>query len=131
MPIHVDLTRLPLVVCTFEGASSDAEFVEYLDALTVIAGRARKTAVVLDLTQSTPAPASQRKLQTDWLKQHERELGERSVGTAFCFSSSIFRFVLSGLLMTQKMPTPYAVCSTRKEAVRWATDQLREAGVAI
>lgn len=127
---RLDLSRLPLVRVTFDGLASDAEFDKYLSGITdlLMVGR-QKTVTVLDARASARAPATQRKRQAAWIKEHESLLRRYSLGTAFVITSPLVRGVLTAILWLQQLPTPHTVVATIAEAERWATEQFRRAGV--
>ena len=126
----LDLSRRPLITVTFVGLATEAEFDEYLDEMTrMILERKEKTVTILDARASGRAPATPRKKQADWLKQHERELRRYSLGTAFVIDSPLVRGVLTAIFWVQPMATAYAIVGTLEEAERWAMARLQEAGL--
>jgi hypothetical protein len=126
-----DLSCLPIVTVTFDGLATDAEFDAYLDTMSrTVLDRREMTVTILDARASGRAPASQRKKQADWLKQHEHRLRQYSLGTAFVIDSPLVRGVLTAILWVQPMATAYTIVGTLEAAERWAAEQLRAAGAA-
>jgi hypothetical protein len=129
---RIDMSRHPLVVVTFDGLATDAEFDDYLTAMTrQILDRRQRSVTILDARTSGRAPATQRKKQADWLKQHEQMLRQYSLGTAFVITSPLVRGVLTAILWLQQMPTAHTVAATFEEAERWAVGRLQSAGISL
>jgi hypothetical protein len=132
MPIAIDDTRRPLIVVTFVGSATDAEFDAYLDAMaTSVLARRERTVTLLDATRSDATPAAQRRRQAEWLKTHDAELRRYSLGTAFVIRSPIVRGVLTAILWIQPMSVPYTVVATRNEGEAWAAEMLSRAGLRL
>jgi hypothetical protein len=129
---RIDVSRHPIVVVTFDGLATDREFEEYLAAMTkLVLDRRQPNVTILDARASGRSPATQRKKQADWLKQHDQLLRRYSLGTAFVITSPLVRGVLTAILWVQPMSTPHTVVATLDEADRWAREKLREAGIAV
>jgi hypothetical protein len=128
---RIDLSRYPLVVVTFVGLATEAEFDAYLAAMTkMINERKQKNVVILDATQSGRSPPSQRKKQARWIKEHEHLLRAYSFGTAFVITSALVRGVLTAIFWVQPLPNDYTIVATLEEAERWAAAKLRDGGSA-
>jgi hypothetical protein len=114
----------PLLVVRFTGTATDDEFERYLHQMTVMLARRQPHAVIMDATAAHFTPTSHHRMQANWIRAHKTELAELSAGTAFVFSSRLFRVVISGVFMLQPPPSPYAIFGTLDEAVRWSAAQL-------
>lgn len=115
----------------FTGLTTDAEFDDYLNAMTrLIVDRKQKTVTILDARKSDRTPATQRKKQAAWLKAHDNFLRQYSLGTVFVITSPLVRGVLTAILWLQPLPTDYAVVATMAEAERWARQRLAAAGLS-
>jgi len=123
--IQVNDTNFPLVVVTFEGSVSDQEFERYLARLDTLWGRNVRSAIVLEASRADRSPATQRRMQAEWLKKNDYLLRAHSAGTAFVISSALVRGSLTAILWLQPLPTPYIVVATLAEAERWARRQLQ------
>jgi hypothetical protein len=130
MPIHVDDTRHPLVVVTFEGDLTDAELAHYLaEKESRVLARRRLSATVVDATNVRSVTARQRRMQAEWIEKHEETLARYSVGSAFVITSSLVQGTLTAILWLKPMPTPHVVVGTFAEAEAWCREKLRERGV--
>ena len=129
--IHIDETRWPLVLVTFDGVSPEPEFDAYLERMATFLDRKTPTATVLDATRAGATPPIQRKKQADWMKTHEASLRRYSAGTAFVISSPMVRGILTAILWMQPMPQEHVVVATLPEAMKWAREKLRARGVEL
>lgn len=126
--ITIDDSRSPLLVIRYVGIVSDDEFKRYLDEMKAIRSRGPGVAV-LDATGSGSTPATQRKMQADWLRRNREMLRRNSLGTAFVIPSAAIRGVLTAILWISPLPSPHIVVSTYDEGERWAIERLRENGL--
>ncbi len=129
--IHIDDSRHPLVIVTFTGVATDAEFETYLDEMKRNLERRRPTAMVLDATNAGSTPPTHRRRQAEWLKEHEALLKQYSAGTAFVITSPLVRGALTAILWVQPMPASHTVVATRHEAEKWAIEQLTRRGERV
>jgi hypothetical protein len=128
--IRVDDSRFPLVVTTFDGPVSDAEFEDYLQATTKkTLARQTRNVVIVDASGATRPPASQRKRQAEWLNENQALLKQYNLGTVFVISSALIRGGLTAIFWLAPMPSPTTVLATYSQAVAWAFERLRAAGI--
>lgn len=121
MSIVIDDQRRPIIVVTFDGAATDAEFDDYLrDMKARVLDRREKTVTILDARRSTGTTAAQRRKQAEWLRENDAALRSYSLGTAFVITSPIVRGVLTAILWMQPMPAPHSIVATLTEAEAWA-----------
>ena len=125
----IDTSRPPIVVVTFSGFVSEPEFDAYLASMTRIINRGQKTLTILEARRAIRNPASQRKKQADWLREHREQLRQNSLGTAFVITSPFVRGTLTAILWLQPLPNEHTVVATMAEAEAWADEQLRAAGI--
>jgi hypothetical protein len=130
-PIRIDESELPLLLVTFEGAATDAEFEAYLAAMSALLERRMITATVLDARRASGAGAAQRRRQAEWMKEHAALMRQYSAGTAFVIESALVRGVLTAILWLQPMESPHIVVATLSVARVWAKQRLRERGVTV
>ena len=115
--IDVSFGQWPLVVASFIGQPSDAAFAEYLTVLEQnlhdTIARGMKTSVLVDTTLGPlPSAAKQRKMQADWLGEHERILRAGCAGTAFVVQSPVVRSVMTAVMWMHDLPHPHAIFAT-------------------
>jgi hypothetical protein len=128
--IRVDDSRFPLVVATYDGAVTDAEFDEYLKEITEKTfARPTRSVVIVDATRAVRPNPLQRKRQAEWLKTQEAALKKTNLGTAFVISNALIRGGLTAIFWIAPMPTPTTVVATYAQAEEWAFARLREAGI--
>jgi hypothetical protein len=128
--IEVDETRFPLVVVTFVGVATDAEFEAYLERMSDVMARREVTATVLDASRAGPTPPKQRARQADWIKANADVLRRYSAGSAFVITSPLIRGLLTAILWLAPMPQAHDVFSSRAAAEQWAVARLRARGQA-
>jgi len=128
--IQFDDTRFPLVVVTFNGTATDAEFSDYLARMSELVSRKQKNVTVFDARSSGVVPAIQRKRQADWIAANRQGLKEYSCGSAFVISSAVVRGALTAILWLQPIPVSHIVLGSVEEAERWAMQRLVTEGVS-
>jgi len=124
-----DDSRHPLVMVTMKGQLTDAQFSEYLERLDGNLQRRERCVVVVDALNATNTPASQRKMQADWMANNEALLGKYTLATVMVIGSPVMRGILTAILWLQPIPCPWSVVGTRAAALRKADEYLREAGL--
>ncbi len=128
--IPIDDSRHPIVVVTFVGLATDAEFQDYLTRMEkMILSRRETNCTILDATRAGNTPPVQRRMQADWLKRNEDLLRQYSAGTAFVIDSSLVRGLLTAILWMSPMATPHTIVASLDEAESWAAAQLRARGI--
>ena len=125
--IDVDESRLPLLMVTFRGNSTNEEFEEYLRLLDVNLDRRQATAVVVDSRHATLIPAAQRRRQAEWLETRKSDMRRYLKGTAFVIENPLIRGGLTAIFWLSRLDTPYVVFGTLRAAENWASEQLRMA----
>ncbi len=128
--ITIDDSRHPIVVVTFVGGATDAEFHDYLARMEqLVIERREINCTILDATAAGNTPAVQRRMQADWLKRNEDLLRQWSAGTAFVITSPIVRGLLTAIFWMSPMAAPHTIVASLDEAEHWAASQLRARGV--
>jgi hypothetical protein len=120
----LDDTHWPILVVHFNGIADDQEFISFLNHLTAMLSRGERHAVVLNASGAQYTPIAHHRLQAEWLRAHRAELAEQCAGTAFVFTSRLFRVVMTGVFMLQPLPAPVGVFRSLGEGVSWAAAQL-------
>ncbi len=126
---HNDKSRWPLLVIKFDGDATDAEYAASLAERTVLLHQRQKYCVLLDGTTCGAMPASQRKLEADWTREHHALLAQFLVGIVFVSKSPLLRAALTAILWLQPFAWPHTIVSTLAEADAWASERLRAVGL--
>ncbi len=121
--IHIEWRGPELLVVEFTHAVLDDEFVTYLAELEAVLARRRRYASLCIQTGSWGLSASQRAMQVEFIRRHERELGLLCRGIAFVLPHTLPRLVLSGILLLRRLPMPHAVFDTEAAASAWLTSR--------
>ncbi|HEU4534793.1 MAG TPA: hypothetical protein VFS00_11770 [Polyangiaceae bacterium] len=119
----------PLIVVTFLRVTTEAECVAALEQMASAYQRAPRVAFVIDPSPAPNLPASQRSLIGRWLSAHDEMVRRQCVGLSFVFTSAVSRFVLSSIFLLWPPSCPYAVCSSRAEALQRTDPWLRRVGI--
>jgi hypothetical protein len=125
---EVDDSRFPLVIVRYRGLLDDEAFEAYLQRLQEVRSRGPNVAV-LDATHAGYLPASQRRRQAEWLREHAGMMRDNSLGTAFVIPSTLIRGVLTAILWIVPMPGPHVVVETHEQGEEWARARLHAAGL--
>jgi len=131
--VTIDLSFMPIFMVVHEGVLTDREFKDYLRDVerTLYGPDAKMRVLVQDARTSGQVPAIQRKMQADWLKQHEARLRDLTLGSAFVIDSALVRGLLTAILWLQPLPMPHEVCATIEGALDWADTKLKDRGLAV
>jgi hypothetical protein len=128
---QIDVSRHPLVVITFVGATSEDDFDRYLEEMQrLVLSRRERNVTIIDGSRSERTTPLQRRKQADWMRTNDDMLRRYSLGTAFVISSPVVRGVLTAILWVSPMSAPHTVVATYEEAERWANAQLNAVGLA-
>ncbi len=118
----------PLIVFYLRGKCSDDEFRAYLDAMEVFLYEPRRYGFVLDADQAASAPATQRKMQAEWIKQHWDRIEAESYGTAMVITKALPRLILSSILLLTPMPGRFTTVSSVDKGLAFLAEGVRLAG---
>jgi hypothetical protein len=129
--IHIEDSRWPLVVLTFEGHPSDEDFSRYLGEMFGLLSRQERHAYVIDARRGALLSRALRRQQGEWLKEHKAAIQRFSLGTGVVIGSGVLRFVLATIHLIQPPIAPTVILPTIEEATAWAETRLREAGLAL
>lgn len=124
--IVIDEREAPLYVVSFDGVTTDDQFRNYLDHVLCITKRGERHAMVYDATHAGWIPPSQRKLQADWMREHDKLNRDTTAGLSFVLPSPLLRGVLTAILWLQPMPCPHSIVSTLDEGLSWCRARLRD-----
>jgi hypothetical protein len=129
--------RYPLVILNVHGSGiEDAEFASYLSELGEQLARAERAnehlALIIDTLGATrAAPASQRRMQADWVKTNFERSRDHCAGVAFVINSPLVRGILTAILWMQRMPNPHCVFATRESAEAWCHARLDQCRLSM
>ncbi len=113
-----------MYVVTFNGQVTDEQFRAYLSALSALMGRGGWRVLVYDARLAAPAPASQRRMQAEWMKLNDAGVRRSTAGIAFVIPSAVVRGVLTAIFWLQPLACPHLVTESFEEAFRWARGKL-------
>lgn len=121
----------PLYVVRFEGIASDAQFAAYLAHVLRITQRGEVHAMVYDASAAGWVPPSQRQLQVEWMREHDKLNRDTTAGLAFVLPSPLVRGVLTAMLWLAPMPCPHLVARTLDQGLVWCRERLTERGMLL
>jgi hypothetical protein len=128
--ITFDDSMWPLLNVTFTGASSNEEFEAYLATLTKYRKRKERYLTIFDSRVAAAPSLHQRQRQVEWLKSHESETRQLSLGSAFVITSPLIRLAMNIIYQLRPPPNPYHVVGDIEVARAWAADRFHQAGLS-
>jgi hypothetical protein len=111
-------------VVEFVGTLDDAAFRAYLADNDALLARRERYAIVVDATRAGVIDSAQRKLQSEWMLQHDRDLRTFCAGIAFVITNPLVRGALTAISWLSPMPMPSTVVEKREAAVVWCRERL-------
>lgn len=124
MSIHLDDSKFPLIVVTFSGSTSDADFETYLTDLTRVSMRDGPKAFLFDARAATSTPPSQRKRMAHWMMHDMTKARGGFACVAFVFSSAVVRGVLTAILWLAPMRLKHGIFAEIGEANQFCLTQI-------
>lgn len=122
--INTDTSQWPIVVHTQEGAMGPDDTTIFLHRLDEVLARRQRYVTVFDSTKLSTFKMGDRDRIVQWLKENDAQLKQYSVGTGVVLASAALRFVISGVLLVYRPPTPIKVFGSMAEAMAWAKTQV-------
>jgi hypothetical protein len=111
-------------IVEFVGVLDDAAFRSYLHENDALLARRERYAIVVDASRSGVIDSAQRKLQAEWMLQHERELRLFCAGIAFVITNPLVRGALTAITWLSPLPMPSIVVDRRESAISWCRQRL-------
>lgn len=120
LPLHVDQSQLPLLRLTYVGDFPDDELVRFLTVVSavVLKSPGRKVGII-DLSKATAGTAKQRKMQADWIRDHEKVLARDFAAAAIVTSSAVVRGAVTAVFWIRPLPLPTQILATVTAAEAW------------
>jgi len=104
---------------------SDEEFQAHLLRLTAYYSRGRSFGMVIDMTESPPMPASQRRLLGDYIDSNTEKFPQIECPTAVVVTSDIQRAVIQVLGWLTRTSHSSHPCMNVEAGIAWVRDSLR------
>lgn len=127
--IELDESRHPLIVVTFRGMPTEAEFDTFLAGLGRAVRRPGKKAMLHDARESGGLSPTQRRALVDWMRENEGVLHKNMLGSAVVIDSPVIRGVFTAILWMHPLPHPHHLTSSLAEGESWALERIRAAGL--
>lgn len=124
MPIEIDESKFPLVVITYQGQSSDAEFEAFLETFTRVCMREGAKAFLFDARLSQGAPPSQRQRMAQWMMNDMSKARSGFACIAFVFHSAVVRGVLTAIFWLTPLKLRHGIFSDIDEARTFCLEQI-------
>lgn len=131
-PLSVDGRLWPLLRVKFGQEAQASDLERYLEVRAQWLRRAEPHVLVLDVREVRLAQvcASVRQRYIDWLRDHGDTMRRWMVGSAYLLRSPEGRVTTSLIRHGAGMSSPFVVTPSQTEAMVWAAERLREAGLA-
>jgi hypothetical protein len=132
MPIQIDQTSFPIIVCTYQHEITYTETEDYLKRLGDLL-QTNSPFVSLMRTEKLKRPERNIvQLQAEWFKQNTKRCESAWLGNAFIFDSALPRFILTSvLLLGGGMPMPYTTEGSFSKGLIWVCDILSRNKIAL
>lgn len=128
--IHVDESLWPLLLLRIEGTPSPQQFEAYLTRMSGYLERRERHVVILDLLSTSIVGLQERcEQQSAWMRQHEAQLRQWPLGVAVITDAIALRLLVRVVLHRGPLSLPHLMVSRLAEAVVWAAERLRQAGL--
>lgn len=128
--IFLDTTASPVLLVRFDGVVDDDTFARYISELRAFVAGHPRYAVLLDATTAGVPTASQRRMQTDYIKADIDILRRKCAGGAFVIPSPVVRGGLTAMMWVQQLPFPWTLVPDVAAAQAWCRRQLAGADTA-
>ena len=83
------------------------------------------------VTLSTRVTSDQRQMMNKWMAATQQNMVAYNRGSLMVSGSTVFRFVLSGLMLVNPLPIPYQVVNTAPEGADWLRQCASKAGLEL
>ncbi len=125
-PIAVETHRSPIYVVRFCGKATPAQYEAYLAQMTALMRQPveAKRIVINDASEWAVSTASERRMQSDWIRAHEHDLCRTVDAIGFVFSSALMRGALHAVFWLQPLPVSHEIFGRFSEALDWARERL-------
>ncbi len=111
------------------------ELKEHLERQTIDMRRSvesgDKAFLVIDARAGMRPPPEVRKLQADWMAEHEEMMAKSMLGIAFVIDNKLVRGALTAIFWVAKPAVPYRVFASLHEAIAHGIEVCEAAGLAV
>ena len=122
--IDFDMSIAGITCVTFVGEVTDSQFADYLERMAANFDSAEKRVKILDATRAGNVPASQRRMQAQWMREYSTQILAFTPLTIFVIDSPLVKGVLTAIFWLQPLPTPYLVVRNLATALVRAQAQI-------
>lgn len=127
-PYSFDDSLWPLLITRVSGVMSDTQYEAFLTESSAFVRRGELYVSITDLAHVGLPPAEQRRLQAEWIREHETALRKQVLGNANIVTSAPVRLALSLIFHIKPLPMPYVLVSDMRSATTWVTARLEDGG---
>jgi hypothetical protein len=124
LPLRIEQDQLPLLQLAYVGDYSDDELSEFLRVLEGVLQLPGRKACIIDLRKSTAGSAKHRKVQGEWIRDHEAQLARDFTAAAIVTDSAVIRGTVTAVFWIRPLPFPTKLCATIEDAQRWLAPYL-------
>ncbi|HJL14458.1 MAG TPA: hypothetical protein RMH99_02310 [Sandaracinaceae bacterium LLY-WYZ-13_1] len=121
-----DESLWPVSVTMIPARALDAEIVEHMRYVDGLYARGEPFLTVTFISLRTRITSGQRAMMSRWMNDTQAQMEALNKGAVFITGSTMFRFVLSGLMLLSPLPIPYEVFSEADAAAPWLRRKLAE-----
>jgi hypothetical protein len=130
-PIEFDDTLWPLLIIRFAGRPTMRDLEAYLDKRVDYLRRPERHVLLYDTSGLSMPANDQSQRHVAWLKEYDTLIQQKVVATSVIITSPVVRLTVSAMAHFWRSRVPYHITATLPEAIRWAADQLYDAGYTV
>ncbi len=130
-PIEFDDTLWPLLIIRFAGRPTMRDLEAYLDKRVEYMRRPERHVLLYDTSGLSMPSNDQSQRHVAWLKEYDTLIQEKVIATSVIITSPVVRLAVSAMAHFWRSRVPYHITANLPEAIRWAADQLYDAGSTV
>lgn len=129
--IHHDESSFPLVIVTWTGDATDADFQAFFDAQRRLLARQEPYVQIADASNAKVMSSLQRRMIAQFSEETDAAAARLCKGTAVVIRNSMVRGAMTAVLWLVKLKYPLAVVATFEEALDQARGWGSAAGLRV
>lgn len=128
MPVHLDLSRFPIVIASLQGTVTDEELTKHLaDVVARVLSRREAFVMINDATGLVGVPSAKtRRIIGEWTLRNDEDLVRYGRGAVLVTESPILRGMLTAIQWIAPSRVERIARGTLLEAENWARERLRD-----
>ncbi len=122
--LKIDTSRLPLVICEFDGSFSEEQALEFCEELRAVLEQRKRVIMVTDLRTAKMTGLKARGIMREFTKDTMHLSNAYTAASAIIINSPIIRMTVSAMFHLTKPKYPVKVFKHIEEGTAWVQQQL-------